>query len=369
MSLFAALQPEDAVVVILIVGVRLIVPLFIPRVPLVIVAALLIDAVDGTLLEWLTEIDTGETGPYQSYDKALDVYYLTVAYLSTMRNWSSESAFRVSQFLFFYRLAGSAAFELTGERSLLLIFPNTFEYFFIAYELVRLRYEPSRFPARTWVLLAAGIWVFVKLPQEYWIHVAKLDFTEAVGARPAAAAVLGLVALAAAVIAVRMLRARLPEPDWSLNLAADSVAPELDTPDARYRSRLGRGLLSIQLLEQAVLLSLICVIFAKILPGTTASPVEVALGVSGIVLANTVVSLWVARRGGIAIRSGALLYALRLTLNVALVGGAGVLASDREDVPFGHALFFAQLITLVTWLYDWYRPLYEARFRRFETFR
>jgi hypothetical protein len=75
--------------------------------------------------------------------------------------------------------------------------------------------------------------------------------------------------------------------------------------------------------------------------------------------------VWVARRGGIAFRSGAVLYVLRLTLNVALIATAGALATDREAVPFGHGLFFAQLITLVTWLYDWYRPLYEARFRRF----
>ena len=51
-------------------------------------------------------------------------------------------------------------------------------------------------------------------------------------------------------------------------------------------------------------------------------------------------------------------------MNIALIATAGALTSDREAVPLGHAIFFAQLITLVTWLYDWYRPLYEARFRR-----
>jgi hypothetical protein len=364
MSLLAALQADDAAFVALIVGVRLVVPLFIPRFPLVIVAAMLVDAVDQTLLATFTEVNTGEDGPYQSYDKALDIYYLTVAYLSTMRNWASEGAFRVAQFLFFYRLVGVTLFELFEERALLLIFPNTFEYFFIAYELVRLRWDPTRISARGWVLTAGAIWVFVKLPQEYWIHIAQKDFTDAVRAHPEAAVALGVLACGIAVAALVYLRPRVPAPDWGYRFLADSVAPELGTPDARYRSRLGRGILSVQLLEQAVLLSLVCVIFAEILPGGSSSPLEVSVGVSAIVLANTLVSVWVARRGGVDFRSGALLYVLRLALNVALVATAGALASDREAVPFGHALFFAQLITLVTWLYDWYRPLYEARFRR-----
>jgi hypothetical protein len=364
MSLLAALQPDDAAFVAALVGVRLVVPLFIPRVPLVIVAAMLIDAVDQTLLATFTEVNTGETGPYQSYDKALDVYYLTVAYLSTMRNWASESAFRVAQFLFFYRLVGVTLFELLEERALLLIFPNTFEYFFIAYELVRLRWDPTRISARGWMLTAGAIWVFVKLPQEWWIHIAQRDFTDAVRAHPEAAVVLGLLAAGIAVAAFVRLRSRVPAPDWGYRFAADSVAPELGTQDARLRSRLGRGVLSVQLLEQAVLLSLVCVIFAEILPGTTATTIEVALGVSVLVLANTALSVWVARRGGIDIRSGAALYAFRLALNLAAIVVAGVLASERQAVPLGHGLFFAQLITLVTWLYDWYRPLYEARFRR-----
>ena len=226
MSVLAALQADDATIVVAIVGVRLIVPLFIPRVPLVIVVALLVDAVDQTLLATLTEVNTGEDGPYQSYDKALDVYYLTVAYLSTMRNWASEGAFRVSQFLFFYRLVGVTLFELFESRALLLIFPNTFEYFFIAYELVRLRWDPTRVSARAWMVVAAAIWIFVKLPQEYWIHIAQLDFTDAVRAHPEAALVLALLAAALAVAAFFLLRPRVPLPDRPLALAAESVASD-----------------------------------------------------------------------------------------------------------------------------------------------
>ncbi len=70
------------------------------------------------------------------------------------------------------------AFELTQTRALLLVFPNTFEYFFIAYEAVRTRWNPLRFLFRWWLWAAGLIWVFIKLPQEYWIHVAQLDVTD-----------------------------------------------------------------------------------------------------------------------------------------------------------------------------------------------
>jgi hypothetical protein len=363
-GLLAEVPLDDAVIVTLIVATRLVVPLFIPRFPLVIIGALVVDAVDQTLLATLTEVDTGEDGPYQSYDKALDIYYLTVAYLATMRNWASEGAFRVAKFLFFYRLVGVTLFELFEERWLLFVFPNTFEYFFIAYEVVRLRWDPTRISTRGWVLTAAVIWVFVKLPQEWWIHIAQLDFTDAVRAHTELFVLLGLLALIPAAVAWHLLRPRVPAPDWALRFAADPIAPELATPAVRYRSRLARGIRSRQLLEEAFLLSLVCVIFAIMLPGGEASPLEVCVVVSAIVLANTFAGLWVARRGGLDIRSGAVHYLLRFGLNVALLYSAGQIAGEREPAPLGHALFFAQLITLVSWLYDWYRPLYEARFRQ-----
>lgn len=365
-GLLAAIEPDDAVLVTLIVGTRLVVPLFIPRFPLVILVALAIDAVDQTLFATFTEVNTGEGGAYQSYDKALDIYYLTVAYLSTMRNWTSEGAFRVSQFLFYYRLVGVALFEIYEERWLLFVFPNTFEYFFIAYEVVRLRWDPRRISTKGWVLIAGAIWVFIKLPQEWWIHIAQLDFTDAVREHTELFIMLGLVVLLAAVVAVLTLRRRVPAPDWPFRFTADSIAPELGTPGARYRSRLERGVLSLQLVEVAILLSLVCTIFVQVLPGREASPLEVIIAVSAIVLVNTLASLWAANQGSVDVPSGVALYLLRFGLNVVLLWSAGAIAGDREPAPLGHALFFAQLITLVTWLYDWYRPLYETRLRRLD---
>lgn len=73
---------------------------------------------------------------------------------------------------------------MLDSQAMLLVFPNTFEFFFIAYEGLRTRWDPDRWSGRFWLYVAAGIWVFGKLPQEYWIHVAHLDFTEAVSDHP-----------------------------------------------------------------------------------------------------------------------------------------------------------------------------------------
>lgn len=93
-------------------------------------------------------------------------------------------AFRVSRFLFYYRLVGVALFELLESRTLLLIFPNTFEYFFIFYEVVRLKWDLEVLTKKKSILAAALIWIFIKLPQEYWIHIAKLDTTDLIRANP-----------------------------------------------------------------------------------------------------------------------------------------------------------------------------------------
>ena len=140
----------DLVVFGIVVGLRIIVPLFIPRFPLpAILVAMIIDAADQTIFQNLTNLNLDN---YQSYDKALDVYYLAIAYLSTLRDWTSRPAVRVARFLYFYRLIGVVAFELSGWRALLMIFPNTFEYFFIAYEAYRLFWNPARVTMRSWIM-------------------------------------------------------------------------------------------------------------------------------------------------------------------------------------------------------------------------
>jgi hypothetical protein len=353
---------HEAALLIVVVAARLLVPLLIPRFPLVIVAALVLDALDRTMLATFTDFDASESGPYQSVDKALDIYYLAIAYLATMRNWTSDVAFRISRFLFYYRLAGGVLFELTNARLMLLLFPNTFEYFFIVYEVVRLRYNPTRCSARFWLLTAAGIWVFAKLPQEYWIHIAQLDFTDTVRDYPA----FGVTAIAALLGATYLftfyLKPRLPDPDWTRRPAADPMPHSLVETHARFAQRLNGGPLRREVLEQTGLLALLCIIFASILPGINATVLQIVLGVTTIVLANAAISLIAERRGDFAPRSAVARYCVLLATNLVLVYAAHALLGDRRDFRLGYGLFFAFLITTILWLYDAFRPVYDERF-------
>src|SRR6478672_10305549 len=98
------------VVVVTVVMLRFIVPLFIPKFPLPAeLFALVLDAADQTIFSMVTD---NPLPGYQSYDKALDVYYLAIAYIATMRTWRDPTAFQLSRFLYMYRLVGVTLFEL-----------------------------------------------------------------------------------------------------------------------------------------------------------------------------------------------------------------------------------------------------------------
>ena len=168
------------VIILAVIGARLLVPLLIIRWPLpAIVACLIIDAVDQTIFQ--TVAPDADLSGYQGYDKSLDIYYLVIAYIATLRNWTNGFAVSIARFLLYYRLVGVVLFELTQDpRAAAAVFPNTFEYFFIFYEAVRVRWDPRRMSARLLIGATAFIWIFIKLPQEWWIHVAQLDTTDVV---------------------------------------------------------------------------------------------------------------------------------------------------------------------------------------------
>jgi hypothetical protein len=342
----ATMAADDAVVITAIVVARLAVPLLIPRIPLMILAALVLDGIDNSLLAHLTSVDLGPHGPYQSFDKALDIYYLAIAYLATMRNWTSTPAFRIGRFLFYYRLVGVVAFELLDSRAMLLVFPNTFEYFFIAYEGLRTRWDPERWSGRFWLYTAGGIWVFIKLPQEYWIHVAKLDFTDLVADHPwfGVLCLLGLGALAW--LAWFVVRPRLPNPlaVWFFPARAFPAAPPLHAARVPWS----------ELAEKSILLTLLAVIVAEILPSVHLTALDIALGVVALVVANLALATW----GGRSLH-----FALLLAINFVLVYAGSRALSDRGSLTVATALMFAYLTTLIVVLYDTYRPVRAARDR------
>lgn len=369
----------DGLILAAVVLTRVAVPLAIPRYPLpAMLTALVIDGIDQTIFQTFTSLDLSG---YQSYDKALDVYYLSIAYVATLRNWTNFTAFRVSWFLYYYRLVGVVLFELSQLRWLLLVFPNTFEYFFDFYEAVRTRWDPRRMSAGLLVGAAAFIWIFIKLPQEWWIHVAQLDmtdflkesvfgvpadssWTEAIAANPTVVIVALLVAAALGLLAWWVITRRLPPADRPFTLDADAHQPPVDKVAIRQRrDRLAETFLDRELLEKIVLVALVSVIFGRMLPGVEESPLAIAIGVAAVILVNTAVSEYFIRRGR---RWGSVIhqFGLMLVLNVVIVAVPGSLLRLLGAEPLQHALVFVLLLTLIVTLYDRYRPVHLTRFSR-----
>ena len=177
-----------------------------------------------------------------------------------MRNWRDPVAFEITWFLYIYRLVGVTLFELFHHRWLLLVFPNTFEYFFIAYEAVRTRWNPLRLTATALVAMAAAIWVFIKLPQEWWIHIAQLDFTDFMADYPFMWGVLLAVALSRDSV-LDAAQADTTTPDWPFTVSVDRHLPPIRGEGSTgFKTSSSRPLSS----RRWVLLTFISVIFAPV---------------------------------------------------------------------------------------------------------
>lgn len=374
----------DIFVILLVIILRLVVPLFIPFFPLpAVIVALILDAVDQTVFQTFTN---APLDGYQSYDKALDIYYLTIAFLSTFRNWDNLKAFDASRFLFYYRLVGVVLFESTHLRALLLFFPNTFEYFFIFMEAVRTRWNPKRMAAAGVVLAMWAIWVFIKIPQEYWIHIAKLDTTDAIktqvfGVTPesswgAAVAnnplgLLGLVfAICLLIFAIRTVSAGSIPPADRQGVSLRIRLSDLDvTPAEAHAAQLARSEQTIQqgFWEKVALVTLTGMIFTHILPGVGASTLQLFAGTLILIFVLTVVSEWMQRRGMDWRSTIAQFLATLLVSGVTVWAMTWALPGNWFRIPpaarWG-VFFLVLLMSLIVTLYDRFRPFYLARLDR-----
>jgi hypothetical protein len=368
----------ELLVLWLVVAARFIVPLSIPRFPLPgIVTSLVLDAADQTIFQQFPGLDLTR---YQNYDKALDIYYLTIAYISTLRNWKNYFAFQVARFLFYWRLVGVALFELTQLRVLLLIFPNTFEYFFIYYETYRLRWDPRLMSKRLIIGAAALIWVIIKLPQEYWIHTAQIDTTDwiktylfggtadttwgdIINSWSGVLVVLFLCILLIALAGWRFIRNRLAPAERQMAFSADAHEAAFTAAQVREAVDLeARQVLDTALVEKVILVTLVSISFAHVLVGVQATDIELTAGVAFVVVMNTALSHWLARRG----------YGVAFTLQqfVVLVSANSFVMlvyvlfrrMAGDYVAMGNAIFFVVLFSLLVTLFDHYRQVYLMRF-------
>lgn len=161
----------------LVLVLQLGVPLLILRFSLAgILASMLLDVLNTSLVQLLG----GHVPyPYDPVDKLLDMYYLSLAAIVSLR-WDPLPR-RTSLALYGMRLVGVVLFEATQVRRLLVFFPNVFEMWFVFWA-ARNRFFPALCltPRRlAWVLLALAI---PKLAHEYVLHWARLCEKEYVNA-------------------------------------------------------------------------------------------------------------------------------------------------------------------------------------------
>lgn len=364
----------DIIIFLAVVISRLLLPLLIIRYPLPgVIICLVLDGIDQTIFQLFTDLPLEG---YQSYDKALDIYYLAIAYISTFRNWTNKPAFEISRFLFYYRLIGVTLYEFVHAGLILLIFPNTFEYFFIFYEFVRIRWNPDRLTKKRLIFAAAFIWIFIKLPQEYWIHIAKLDTTDFLKEYlfhvPLDAGLQEIISqnqwLIPAVLifailvffGIKFTLKKLPGADWKFNV---DVNKHLDNGKLQISNKLAKiSWRNTEIIEKLVMVSLISIIFTQMLPSVNASVAKVVAIVISLVLANTFISNWLTKHSKNWETLGKEFITMAIVNFVILFLFAGI-TGETEGIPnLISVLFFTFLITLMVTFYNSYRKIYNARF-------
>lgn len=352
---------------ILIVLARLLVPLLIPVYPLPgIIAAMLLDLKDQVAF---LASGAGGTDDYQAYDKAFDIYCLAIAYTSTLRNWVGRDAFVLGRALWYYRLVGVALFEYIGARWLLLLFANTFEYYFATIEAIKVTRNPFVLPIRQLALIAAFIWIVVKVPQEWSLHVAQADLADAlreevfgvpasspwsvaVENRPAVALALGLIA-AAATLALRRIWRWLPPRSWTPTFSANAQIRNLGR-EIPHVPPTPPKVFGWTFVEKAILVSLVTLSFNQILPGQR-NPPEVAIGTTAVIAATTLVSQVLARHG---VPWGSMVVQFFVVGTMIAAIGVAVnrfVAGPGSETPPTAFLFLTLLMTLIVVLFDRYK--------------
>jgi hypothetical protein len=109
---------------------------------------------------------------YQSFDKWADQVYLLAFLVVALRDFRPLEK-RIAVGLYLFRLVGFVTFELGAPREILLVFPNLFEFWFVAVVTVA-HFRPAFTwtPARAAAVLAALL--VAKLAQEWALHVGRL---------------------------------------------------------------------------------------------------------------------------------------------------------------------------------------------------
>ena len=142
------------------------------------IIAILVDTSDIFLMNL---IDLGGLGSYHRFDKYADQAY-AVTFLVAALRWRGPAR-NVAVALFAYRLVGIVAFEATGQRILLLFFPNLFEFWFVFVASLPHWNPAFAFTPRRVALTNATLLV-VKEGQEFVLHWGRWGWTASPPWRP-----------------------------------------------------------------------------------------------------------------------------------------------------------------------------------------
>ena len=159
------------------------------------------------------------------------------------------------------------------------------------------------------------------------------------------------------------LGGRIPPADRALAFSADAHQPAFTTEQVRSAvASEARNIVDAALVEKIILVTLVSLSFAQVLPDVQATDLQLVLGVAFVVILNTVLSHWLARRGfGRVFTLWQFLVLVSANSLVMLVYIFLRIAFD-DPVSLANAIFFVLLFSLLVTLYDRYRQVYLMRF-------
>jgi hypothetical protein len=164
---------------IFVILLRLLVPLIIFKKPLLGgFLAILADISDVMLFDYFGTALPGKY--YHSFDKIFDLYYLTIE-LYVALQWKDKLAKKILTYLYAWRLTGVMIFEfltLIGIkfRPILVLAPNIFEYYFLAY-LISLKFNKKFKLTKKTAIIYLIIIGIPKIIHEIIFHLAYQDKT------------------------------------------------------------------------------------------------------------------------------------------------------------------------------------------------
>lgn len=128
------------------------------------ILAVLVDLSDLLLRDTL---DLGGVPDYQAFDKWLDQVYM-LCFLVVALRWHGHER-RIAIALYAFRMVGFLLFEISGDRGLLLFFPNVFEFWFLAVAALH-RFRPGFVWTRWRVVVALAVLTALKELHEWALH-------------------------------------------------------------------------------------------------------------------------------------------------------------------------------------------------------